>query len=123
MKLSEMTLEQQAAAICDLCEPVGAMLEDARVGEALGKLATKPGESTTVGKMVGRFVRYVVPVLLRLHLAELVKIVSIMTGKSVKDVRAMGATGITKEVVGLMDGEMLDFFKSSADMERTKSQA
>ena len=123
MKLSEMTLEQQAAAICDLCEPVGIMLEDARVGEALGKLATKPGESSTVGELIGRFIRYAVPALLRLHLTEMVKIVSILTGKSVQDVRALGVAGITKEIVGLVDGEMLDFFKSSADMVRTKSQA
>lgn len=123
MKLSEMTLQQQAAVICSLCEPVGTLMEDQRVGHALGKLAHDPDGGATFGELIGRFVKYVVPVLLNCHLREMVRIVSIMTNKAEKDVEKLGIVGITKEVIAMMDGDLLDFFKSSADTERTKSQA
>lgn len=121
MKLSEMTIERQAAAICDLCAPVGALLEDPRVGEALSALNAKDGE--TVGELIGRAVKKIIPLLLKEHLAELIAIASIMTGKSVKEVKKGGIPGLVRDIKSSFDGELLDFFKSSADAERTKSPA
>ncbi len=123
MKLGEMNLEQQAVVICDLCEPVAVVLEDAKVGEAMGKLAGDPEKGSTLGEMMGRFVRHVVPLMLRNHLNEIVKIVSVLTGKKPEEVRKSGIGGMTRDLIGCFDAELLDFFKSSADTGRTKSQA
>lgn len=121
MKLSEMTIEQQAAAICDLCVPVGTLLEDVRVGESLSALAAKDGE--TVGELIGRAVKKIIPLLLKEHLAELVSIASILTGKTVQEVRNGGIPGLIRDVKDGFDGELLDFFTSSVATARTKSQA
>ena len=121
MKLSEMNIDQQAAAICDLCEPVGALLEDRRVGEALSALAAKDGE--TVGELIGRAVKKIIPLLLKEHLAELVSIAAILTGKTVQEVKKGGVLGVIRDVKDSFDGELLDFFTSSAATARTKSPA
>lgn len=121
MKLSEMTIEKQAAAICDLCDPVGTLLEDSRVGQALSALQAKDGE--TVGELMGRAVKKIIPLLLKEHLSELVSIASILTGKSPQEVKKGGIPGLVRDVKSSFDGELLGFFKSPADMERTKSQA
>lgn len=121
MKLSAMTIEQQVAAISDLCVPVGTLLEDRRVGEALSALSSKDGD--TVGELIGRAVKNIIPLLLKDHLSELISIAAILTGKSAKEVKKGGIPGLIRDVKDSFDGELLDFFKSSADMERTKSPA
>lgn len=121
MKLSEMSIEQQAAAICDLCEPVGTLLEDARVGQVLSALSAKDGE--TVGELIGRAVKKIIPLLLKEHLAELVSIAAILTGKSPQEVKKGGIIGLVRDFKSSFDGELLDFFTSSAATARTKSPA
>lgn len=120
MKLSEMNTVQMAKALCELAAPVGRLAEDV---ELMRGMADAGQGKNTLGEKLGALLPKVIPALLDKHFDDVVLILSALTGKSGEVIRAQKGVQTIRDIQSCFDGDLLDFFKSSAGMERTESQA
>lgn len=125
MKLSDMNTVEMAKALCTLAVPVGNICSDIQllkdIAEA-GKDENGNPASMTLGEMAGKLLPKVVPSLLDKHFDDTCMILSALTGKTVQQIRKQKGMQTINDIVMCFDGSLLDFFKSSAGMERTESQ-
>ena len=119
MKLSEMNTAQLAKALCTLSAPVGRLVEDV---ELMRGIADAGKGKETMGEKLGALLPKVIPALLDKHFDDVVLILSALTGKTAEAIRKQNGFETIKDVRSCFDGDLLDFFKSSAGMERTESQ-
>lgn len=120
MKLSEMNTAQLAKALCTLSAPVGRLVEDV---ELMRGIADAGKDKSTIGEKMGALLPKVIPALLDKHFDDVVLILSALTGKTAAAIRKQNGFETIKDVRSCFDKDLLDFFKSSADMERTELQA
>lgn len=120
MKLSEMNTVEMAKALCQLAAPVGRLAEDV---ELLRAIASAGKDKNTLGEKLGALLPQVIPALLGDHFEDVVLILSALTGKTAAAIRKQNGFETIKDVRSCFDRDLLDFFKSSADMERTELQA
>lgn len=119
MKLSEMNTVEMAKALCQLAAPVGRLAEDV---ELLRAIASAGKDKNTLGEKLGALLPQVIPALLGDHFEDVVLILSALTGKAPEAIRQQKGTETVKDLMQCFDGDLLDFFKSSAGMERTESK-
>ncbi len=119
MKLSEMNTVELAQALCLLAAPVGRLAEDV---ELLKGMAAAGEGKETLGEKLGALMPTVIPALLDKHFDDVVLILSALTGKTPAAIRKQKGFETIRDIRACFDGDLLDFFKSSAGMERTESQ-
>ena len=115
MKLSEMTTNQAADALVRIAEPAAEMINDEKVFEAVkkgGKLYTKHAAMKDVAAYV---MRDIVPLLLKDHRAALYTVLSIMTGKTVKQIGTQLVTETYADIKNSVDKDLLSFFSFSTE--------
>lgn len=119
MKLSEMNTVEMSKALCALAVPVGHLAEDA---ELMRGIAEAGKDNDTLGEKLGALLPKVIPALLDKHFEDTVLILSALTGKTPAAIRKQKGVQTIQDVRSCFDRDLLDFFKSSAGMERTESQ-
>lgn len=117
MKLSEMNTDQLANALCEISAPVSNICMDAGINDEMKKLGEeiKAGGMTTLAKM-GRTVAIWLPGLLKTHKADVYAILSVLTGKSEKELAAQNGMETLKEARSCIDGELMNFFSLFVSM-------
>ena len=120
MKLSEMNTAEMAKALCILAAPVGNICSDDKLLRSIAD-AGRAGE--TMGAKVAELLPKVIPSLLGDHFEDLVTILAALTGKTETAIRKQKGVETIRDIKECFDKDLLDFFKSSASMERMESQA
>lgn len=117
MKLSEMNTDQMAKCLCELVSPVAEIVADDGIWEALKEFGSTTGK--TLFAVAGSIAVKITPLLLRDHYKACVEIVSAMTGKTPAVIRKQSGMQTIADVVGFIDKDLIDFFKSSAPTGKT----
>ena len=108
MKLNEMTTDQAADALVRLAEPAAEIVNDDKVFDLI-KGAGKIAESGWKTQLTF-ILREVAPVLLKDHRNALYEVLSIMTGKTVKEISEQLITVTMDDIRGSVDSELIRFF-------------
>lgn len=111
MRLSEMNTDQLADALCELAPLLEEIGNDENLNEYLHRLAErqKNGNMTILEKATS-LVGKVVPSLLQTHREEVYKILSVLTGKTVAELRTQKGMETVREAKGCIDAELISFF-------------
>ena len=123
MKLSEMNTRDIAKTLCALTQPVSRIAKDESLNGVFGELARKMRDNPemTVLEKAGELMG-VVPVLLADHYEDTIHVISIMTGKTAKEIEEMNGMAMIDEMRKCIDKQFLDFFRSSAAMAQTTTE-
>lgn len=145
MKLSELSTDRAADALCELAPYVANIIEDEEIISALDRaMPKKPdGEEPTGGekneeekvranrsdgfatglRMFGEIGR-MAPVLLKTHRPDVYGILSVMNERPAAEIAAQKLTETMRQVKELFrDGEFVAFFKSSVRQDETAQSA
>ena len=109
MKISEMSTEELAPVLTELSIPFSDIAMDPSTVETLRSIA---GKKTEI-EQVGAFVREIIPLLMKTHFDSVCKIVAVMTGKTVEQVKKQKGLQTIADAVNIVDGDLIDFFKQS----------
>lgn len=109
MKLSEMTTEQSINALAKLAGPVGNLAGDEEFYAVLNNFAQQSKDASPV-MVIDGICRKLIPVALVKHKNDIYQIISILTGKSAKDIAAQKLTETIADVKNSIDQELIDFF-------------
>lgn len=115
MKLTEMNTSQLATAICGIAEPLSRIAQDKKLNEALAVYKDNHNENQTVLEKTSGLMFQIVPALLNTHFADMVKVISIMTGKSVEEVQEQNGFQTIMDIKAFFDKDFAVFFSKSAD--------
>ena len=120
MKLSEMTTKQFASAVCSMAIPMQNIAKDEEINRAFSAISGKgeSGSDMTVLQKGGLLLE-LVPLLLEKRFYDTVSIISVMTGKSVKEVEAQNGMQTLKDIRSFWDDDFACFFGRSADTVRS----
>lgn len=117
MKLSEMNTDQMTEALCAMSAHVSNICTDKGLNDDLKKLhdAMKDGGMTAFEKL-GQMIVIWMPALLRTHKDDVYAIISVLTGKSVKEIAEQNGMQTIKDAKESMDSELKDFFSLFVSM-------
>ena len=116
MRISDMTTEQLAPVLCELAVPVSDIATDDSTLESLKSVAN--GKSNI--SQLGAFVREIIPLLLKTHFESTCKIIAILTGKKLEEVKKQKGLQTISDAVSVFDDDFMDFFKSFVHMGQKK---
>lgn len=108
MKISEMKTSELSEALCELAEPVGNIACD----EALIEKLRQFGGNQSQLEQFGIAIRDLIPFLLKTHLEDTCRIISVLTGKSLQDVLEQPGLQTIKDATECVDRDLIDFFGS-----------
>ena len=115
MKLSMMNNDQACEALVRLTTPVANIADDPAVEPLLKELASHEGDDRMNGlKVIAKMLPRIVPLLLKDHKADVYEVISVLSGKTANEVGKMRLTETIFILKDSIDGELLDFFKSSS---------
>lgn len=123
MKLSEMNTVQLSKALCELTAPIGNLLKDKALTDAVAGALQKQEGPKTVGEQLSDGLNALAPMLLGNHLEDVCAIAAALNGKTAADVKKQNGLVTVRELADCIDGDLIGFFKSFASSGRTKSQA
>ena len=106
MKLSEMPTRKAAECMVDLAAPFAVIAKNPVVKEYAKKSAHKEANIDLLSDAVA----VMLPVFLRDHFAETVKILAILTGKTAEEISDQSLKVTISDVRESFDGELIDFF-------------
>lgn len=106
MKLSEMSTQKAAACMAELCAPMSAMVKNPVVKEYFDKAKNN---EVNMDLAVDAF-SVLLPVFLRDHYVEVAKVLSILTGKSQKEINEQPIKQTISDAKNVFDGDLLSFF-------------
>ena len=110
MKLSEMNTNQLAHAICEAADPLSRIAQSKELNDAFKAYKTEYNEEQTVLQKSSGLISRVVPALLRTHYEDVVKVIAIMTGKSIEQIHEQNGLQTIADVKAFIDGDFADFF-------------
>lgn len=113
MKLSEMSTDKAADALVRIAEPAAEIVNDERVFAVF----TGAGElkDASAQQQIAYLLREVAPLLLRDHRRAVYTVLSVMTGKSEKQIGEQPIGETIKDIRESVDGELLGFFIPSKE--------
>lgn len=106
MKLSEMPTKKAAACLTELAAPVGVLLKNEAVREYLEKAAKQKASIPMLADALG----VLLPVFLRDHYHETVKVISVLTDKTPDVIDEQPIAATMKDVRESVDGDLIGFF-------------
>ncbi len=116
MKLSQLTTDGAADALCIIAPHIYNITSDSKVIESVSKKMNLDGTEKLYGKYVllaGRIVE-ILPLLLKDHRDDVYGILSVLNQCTVKEVAAQNIMETIRQVrEAVQDKELIDFFKSS----------
>ena len=123
MKLSELSTDRAADALCEISVFLLNILTDEELRDSLKKQidAEQPqtaGEKYTIGaQKIGQWI----PLILKKHRDDACGILAAINGVSVGEIRTQSLAETIRQMKDLAeDKELIDFFKSSAPTEKTE---
>lgn len=116
MRISELSTEELAPVMADLTIPLSNIATDNKTVEALRSIG---GQKTQL-EQIGSFVREIMPLLLATHFDDTCAIIAILTGQKTEDVRKQKGLKTIADAIGIVDSDLLDFFKSFVHTEQKK---
>lgn len=119
MKFSAMTTREQAQMLCKIAPVVARIGQDAELNAKMAEMAknnTEGGDKTVLSKM-SALIEVFIPVLLDRHYEDTMMIAGNLLGKTAEEMDEMGILSIVREVKGVIDEELISFFKQSAATE------
>lgn len=116
MKISELSTEELAPVLIELAIPVSDIAMDASTVETLRSIA---GQKTEI-EQIGAFIREIVPLVMKTHFESVCKIVAIMTGKTLEQVKKQNGLQTIADVVNIVDDDLITFFKQSVHLDQKK---
>lgn len=116
MRISELSTEELAPILTELAVPVSDIAMDESTVATLRSIAEKKTEI----EQIGAFVREIFPLLLKTHLDSTCSIVAILTGKTLDEVKKQKGLQTIADAVGVVDADLMDFFKSFVHTEQKK---
>lgn len=119
MKLSEMNTEQLCDVLCEIAEPVDKIGTDEAFAQKLKEVAER-GALNKIQSMTAMFGAFV-PLLLKNKRAESIKIISVLSGKSVDEIAKQSGMQTLKDAMDCIDEDFIRFFKQSAGTDAGKS--
>ena len=120
MKMTEMNTEQLAKTICAAADPLSRIAKSKALNDALSEYSNSHNESMTVLQKLSALLTGVVPALLSENYSDMVKVISVMTGKSVEEVENQNGLQTIAEVKAFIDEDLADFFTTFAAGKRAK---
>ena len=120
MKFSAMTTREQAQMLCKIAPVVARIGQDAELNAKMAEMAknnTEGGDKTVLSKM-SALIEVFIPVLLDRHYEDTMMIAGNLLGKTAEEMDEMGILSIVREVKGVIDEELISFFKQSAATEQ-----
>ena len=115
MKLSEMTTDQSIDALVSIATPVSNIVEDDALVQQF-KEYQDSGDKPMM-ELLPQMLKKLVPALFQKHRADMYKIVSVLSGKSVQDIKAQPMSATIADVREIFDTDLMDFFTSSVNSE------
>lgn len=117
MKLSEMNTKQLAAALCQLTKPMQNIAADESLNGVFESIDKKmhSGRYMSAMEKMGMLLD-TVPILLETHYGDMIRIISIMNGKSIAEVEEQNGMEMIDELRKSIDSQLVGFFRSSAAM-------
>ena len=117
MKLSEMNTDQMAEALCEIGAAVENICGDNKINAEMSKLFEdgKNGGMTVLNKM-SRTLNIWLPGLLKTHKADVYKILSVLTGKSEKEIAEQNGMQTVRDARESFDKELMSFFSLFVNM-------
>lgn len=126
MKLSELSTDRALDVLCELTPYVGNITNDEEVVKTIGKVMEGGQELNRYGQVmlvVGRIGEFI-PLLLKEHRPDVYGILSVMNERPVAEIATQKLTDTIKQVRALLqDEDLLVFFRSSVQQEKTESSA
>lgn len=116
MKISELSTEELAPVLIELAIPVSDIAMDTSTVETLRSIA---GQKTEI-EQIGAFVREIVPLVMKTHFESVCKIVAIMTGKTLEQIKKQKGLQTIADVVSIVDDDLITFFKQSVHLDQKK---
>jgi hypothetical protein len=113
-----MTTVQAADALARIAEPAAEIIEDVKVFELWDEAKKMQGKSPAA--QAAFMVRKLAPMLLKDHLMATLTVLSIMTGKTVKQIGAQPITETYNDIKGCVDADLLSFFTPSKEQTSSK---
>lgn len=112
MKLTEMSTEQVLAISPELAVLMGNILEDPKTTEDMTAVYNQCVKMEHVSKFIqrGMILRMVVPGVIERNKEDAYKVLSLLTGKTVDELKNQNAMTTMREIRECVDDELLDFF-------------
>lgn len=107
MKISEMSTEQLAPVMIELSVPLSDIAMDQDTIKTMREIAKQKTEI----EQIGAFVREIIPLLFKTHFESVCKIVAVLTGKTLDQVKKQKGLQTIADAVNVVDTELVDFFK------------
>ena len=117
MKLSDMTTRQAATCMADMIDAVGRIVKDTKIKEAFEKAILQ--KRTYEQKLA--LLTELPPLLLRRHLKDTAQIIAVLMDKTPDEVLDQPVKQTLEDIASSLDGELMDFFKSSDASEQDAS--
>ncbi len=114
MKISEMSTEQLAKAILSVSEPLSRIAQSEILNSALVEYRGDYNENQTVMQKASGLLGKVVPALLCTHYDDVIKVIAVMTDKSVEEVHMQNGVQTIAEVKKFFDEDFVGFFTAFA---------
>lgn len=118
MKIEEMNGEQLMSAMAELAVPIGNIMANEKMADAWKKI----GQDAAAGKLNvaiqqrGAIVREVVPAALKNNANDVFKVISVLNGVPVAELKKMNGMEVFKMVTESLSSELLTFFTSFGTM-------
>ena len=126
MKLSELTTEQAADALCELAPYIDSITHDESILSEIGKVENFENGITQQGLVLvwaGRISK-LIPVLLRTHRDDVYGILSIINEKCVDEIAKQSIKETIKQVKNAVEDEdLMSFFDLSASQGKSEQSA
>ena len=113
MKLSEMSTDMAADALVRIADPASEIINDENVFIVFRNAAKL--KDAAPNAQIAFVVRDVAPLLLKTHRKAVYAVLSIMTGKTEKQIGEQVITETIKDIRESVDGELLSFFTPSKE--------
>lgn len=126
MKLSELSTDRALDVLCELTPYISNIASDDAVVGAVGKIVDTNKDINLYGKglLLVERMGEIVPVLLKTHRPDVYGILSVTNELPIAEISAQPIRETIRKVRELFqDPELLSFFRSSAQQERTESSA
>lgn len=126
MKLSDLSTDKALDVLCELTPYVSNIASDDAVVGAVGKIVDTSKDLNLYGKglLLVERMGEIIPVLLKAHRPDVYGILSVMNERSAADIATQKITDTIQQTRELFrDPELLSFFRSSAQQDRTEPSA
>lgn len=119
MKFSAMNTREQARMLCKIAPAVSRIGKDEELNTKLEEMAKEDKEKhgKTVLARASAMIDAFVPMLLEKHYEDTIYIAGELIGKTDDELERMGIISIVREVKGVVDEELVRFFRQSAATE------